>query len=94
MSRPLTVELSDLAYARLEENARATAQSPADLAGKVLEQRFAEDKTGTAAPDTQTARARYERHFGAVDLGHPTATDNESIDADLARAYGDSHEGG
>jgi hypothetical protein len=25
-------------------------------------------------------------------LGHPTGTDNEQIDADLAREYGDSHE--
>lgn len=27
------------------------------------------------------------RHFGAVNLGVATGADNESIDADLARAY-------
>lgn len=30
--------------------------------------------------------------FGSVDLGHPTGTDNESIDADLAREYAATHE--
>lgn len=31
--------------------------------------------------------------FGSVSLGHPTGSDNESIDADLAREYGSTHEG-
>ncbi len=30
--------------------------------------------------------------FGSVDLGYPTGADNESIDADLAREYADTHE--
>ncbi len=30
--------------------------------------------------------------FGSVSLGHPTGSDNESIDADLAREYGSTHE--
>jgi hypothetical protein len=30
--------------------------------------------------------------FGAVGLGQPTGADNESIDADLAREYGSTHE--
>lgn len=30
--------------------------------------------------------------FGSVSLGHPTGSDNESIDADLAREYGSMHE--
>ena len=33
------------------------------------------------------ARERFERHFGAVDLGYPTSADNEEIDADLEREY-------
>ncbi len=38
--------------------------------------------------------ARIMTHAGAVDLGRPTGADNESIDADLAREYGSSHEDG
>lgn len=30
--------------------------------------------------------------FGSVSLGYPTGTDNESIDADLAREYANTHE--
>ena len=30
--------------------------------------------------------------FGSVSLGYATGADNESIDADLARAYADNHE--
>jgi hypothetical protein len=100
MSHPLTVELSDAAYAALEFHARQTAQSPAELAAAALEQQFATaDGRGPAGrtptdAEQQAARERFERHFGAVNLGHPTGADNESIDADLARAYGDSHEDG
>jgi hypothetical protein len=36
--------------------------------------------------------ARLMRHAGAVNLGHPTGVDNESIDADLAWSLM-SHEG-
>jgi len=35
---------------------------------------------------------RLRRHFGAVNLGHPTGADNAQIDADLARAYADDHQ--
>jgi hypothetical protein len=42
--------------------------------------------------EQQAAWERLQRHFGAVSLGYPTGTDNESIDADLAREYGSPHE--
>ncbi len=44
--------------------------------------------------EKQAARERFESHFGAVNLGHATGVDNAGIDADLARAYADSHEEG
>ncbi|MDA1054599.1 MAG: hypothetical protein O3C40_29560 [Planctomycetota bacterium] len=40
---------------------------------------------------SRDARQRFERHFGAVDLGYSTGADNPAIDADLARAYADEH---
>jgi hypothetical protein len=96
MTRALTVELSESAYAALERGAQAAAQSPAELAAAALEQRFGSPdgprERGTTEAEKQAARLRFERHFGAVDLGHPTGTDNEAIDADLARAYADDHE--
>ena len=97
MSYILTVELSDRAYAVLEGHAQAAATTPAKLAVAALEQRFkAADKLrdpghSTIEADRHAARERFERHFGAVNLGVATGVDNEEIDADLARAYADDH---
>ena len=33
-----------------------------------------------------------ERHFGTLDSGDPDSANNEKIDADLAREYGDNHD--
>jgi len=41
--------------------------------------------------EAQTAGGIREM-FGSVSLGHPTGSDNDSIDADLAREYGSTHE--
>src|SRR5262245_4731974 len=97
MSHPLMVELSDTAYAALQRQAKAAAQSPAQLAAAALEQRFVtlDGIPGNKPPPTeaekQAARERFERHFGAVNLGHATEADNESIDADLGRTFDDRH---
>lgn len=42
--------------------------------------------------EQKAARERLQQHFGAVNLGYPTGTDNESIDTDLAREYDSTHE--
>ena len=100
MSHPLMVELSDAAYAALQLRAHDAAQSLATTAAAALEQHFgAPDGVGVnRCPATEAekkaARERFERHFGEVNLGHATGADNEGIDADLARAYADSHEEG
>jgi len=43
--------------------------------------------------EDQAAWERLLRHFGAVNSGDPHSADNERIDADLAREYGNIHEG-
>jgi hypothetical protein len=100
MTHPLTIELSDAAFAALERRAQKAAQSPAAAAAAALEQCLgaADGSLAGSRPTTEAekkaARERFEGHFGEVNLGRPTGADNESIDADLARAYADSHEGG
>jgi hypothetical protein len=42
---------------------------------------------GTASRDSSL-----RRHFGSVHSGNSRSADNERIDADLARAYADSHD--
>ena len=94
MSQTLIVELSSRAYATLEDEADKTGLSLAELAAQSIEQRFGTETPSAAqeAATGQNGRKRFERHFGEVDLGRPTGADNTSIDADLARAYADTHE--
>ncbi len=83
MSR--TLELPESVYEALVEEARASGLAPADWIASKLS-RGSED----AGPSTELERLL--RHAGSIDLGRPTGTDNEGIDADLAREYSDSHE--
>jgi predicted transcriptional regulator len=93
MSHPVTVELSDEAYAALESRAHETAKSPAEIAAAALEQQFARNvKKKLTDDERRAAREQLRLHFGAVNLGRPTGSDNEGIDADLAREYGSTHE--
>jgi len=100
MSQPLLLELSDEVYAALRRQAETDCLSPAELAATLLARQFSVGKglTSTGKPLTeaekQSARQRFERHFGAVNLGHASGADNEGIDTDLAREYADKHEGG
>ena len=92
MGQSLTVELSDEVYAALRRQAKAAGTSLARVAAASLERQF--KGTGTLPTDAekQAARERFERHFGEVNLGHPTGAENESIDADLAREYSSAHQ--
>lgn len=79
MSRSVVLELPEEVCAEVERlsrsNGKATSQWLMDVVSESLPKRD----------------ERLRRHFGAVDLGKPTGIDNEGIDADLARAYGDTH---
>ena len=46
------------------------------------------------AEEIQHARTAFERHFGTFDSGDPNFSDNERIDADLAKEYGGNSERG
>ena len=78
----LSVELNDSTLATIEEQAKAVGISPAKLVRDLLEQQFSAPMTNE--PELLT---RFEDHFGAINLGYPLGSDNESIDNDLATAY-------
>lgn len=86
MSRP--IELPDDVYGALVEAARASGISPADwIAARVCRQAI------MSPPSAEARRAALEamrRHV--FSLGHATGLDNEQIDADLAREYGNTHQ--
>ena len=95
MSQTLTVKIEDQAYEAIRKQAEADGASPEQIASAALNQNFngkhkRVDTRSEAEKDA--ANERFESLFGSVDLGHPIGIDNEQIDADLAREYGDPHE--
>lgn len=86
MSRTLKLEFPDEVYESIEKAARQTGQTPEEWATARLRSAAPTEK------EWDEAKEQLSRHIGAVDLGYPTGADNESIDRDLAREYGDSHE--
>lgn len=63
-----------------------TTQERKQLAALILNE-LAEEKT-----DKQKRKGDIRKFFGMYKGGDPNGSDNEKIDADLARAYGDNHE--
>ncbi len=99
MSQILTLELDDEVYAAIERRARRRGTTAAGWLSKALQdpEGLLQSLRSPADADhaeLQAARERFERHFGEVDLGRPTGVENHRIDADLAKAYDDSHRDG
>jgi len=82
MSHKLILELSDDIFSAIHYQAAKIGISPVNLITDSLEKQFCLDrvwqnlKSGT---QKNSARGKFESHFGAVDLGYPTGADNEGI---------------
>lgn len=94
MSYQLTLELSDEVYADLQQKANAVGLSIAEWSVAILSNQNNEaSELLHSAIQQEEARQRFRSHAGTISLGYATGTDNESIDADLARAYTSEYEG-
>ena len=95
MTQILTVELNDQIFTAIQRQAEAIGVPPEHLAATLLEQQFGQVlKLLLPEAEKETARAKFERHFGTLNLGSETNLDNDSIDADLVREYASTHEEG
>ena len=95
MTYILTLELNAQIFTAIQRQAEAIGIPPERLVATLLEHRFGQVlKLLLPEAEQETARARFERHFGTLNLEHPTDLDNESIDADLVREYASTHEQG
>jgi hypothetical protein len=94
MSQQLTLELSDEVYADLQQKANAVGLSITEWIVAVLShQSNGISNVLHSVAQQEEARQRFRSHAGAISLGYATGIDNESIDADLARAYASEYEG-
>lgn len=93
MSQQLTLELSDEVYAALEQQASAVGVSVTEWIVASLSRRQFTPSAESLHTEAQkeAARSRFQSHAGAIRLGYATGADNESIDADLAKAYANDY---
>lgn len=87
------LELPDPIFAALREAARSSGTTPA---GWIAARLPAPPPTNGQPPepmlaDDEIARANARLRQHIVDLGVAVGCENEQIDADLARAYGNDH---
>lgn len=95
MTQSLKLELNDQIFTAIQQQAEAIGIPPEQLAAKLLEQQCGKIlKLSQSEAEKEAARAKFERHFGTLNLEHLNTLDNESIDADLVREYASTHEEG
>ncbi|MHC5611083.1 MAG: hypothetical protein ACYTXA_08695 [Nostoc sp.] len=94
MSQVLSLELSDEVYAALQQQAEVAGVSLAELVVTSIEQQYGSLRREKSQTETEkeAARQRFRSHAGSINLGYATGADNESIDADVVRAYSDTSE--
>ena len=85
-----SLELPESVYMDLVRAAEARGTTPAGWIQEHLPKNGAIGN-GSDASDEELAAADAALDDCLVSLGHAIGTDNEQIDADLAREYGDDH---
>jgi len=85
-------EIPDSIYEILQRIAPQMGKTTEEMAAEWQAQFTPKPRPQLTEAEWQAARERLQRHAGAASLGYPTGADNESIDADLAREYGSTHE--
>ena len=83
-----SLELPESVYSDLLRAAAASGTSPAAWIQEHLPKN---GERTDAVTDEELAAADAALDECLVSLGHPLGADNEQIDADLAREYGDDH---
>ena len=88
----LSYELPKVLVEVLEKMARENGHSFEDeLIDHLARTRL--KRRSLSSEETRKHMAALERYFGCWDSGDPNSSDNERIDADLAREYANDHEG-
>jgi hypothetical protein len=97
MSHDLTVSFPELTWRLLSQRAAATGMPAEEIVQNVVQQHLGHEprnvapKPGLGEDEARASWLRLERHFGAVSISDPTGLDNDALDADLAKEYGDTH---
>ncbi len=90
MMKSVTVQVADEVYDALEQTAAENGKPTEAVAQEWLTIHARRPRPQLQRAEGEAAGGRFERHFGAWDSGDSCSADNERIDADLARAYGEA----
>lgn len=92
MARIVKYEIADEIYQAIEAVAERTGISTEAALLQYLALHIRARRDRASNEEISSAQERFRQYIGSVSLGRATGADNESIDADLAREYGSSHE--
>lgn len=92
MQRNITIQLPPEIYQPLYEAAVREGRTVEEVAAEKLRQSISALRQPLDAAGARAAEERFNRWIGAFNSGNPHSADNEGIDADLARAYADTHD--
>jgi hypothetical protein len=88
MSQQLILEVSDDIYLSLQHQANAASLSVSELLIAQINKKYGVlSSANLTSTVKRAARQRLLNYAGVINLGYATGIDNESIDADLAKAY-------
>jgi hypothetical protein len=90
--KTLTFQVSDEVYEACQQIAAKSGRTDEEVMLEWLAKRAEKKRPKLTEEENRAAWQRLQQHMGAENLGYPTGADNESIDADLAREYGSTHE--
>ena len=90
--KTLTFQVSDEVYEACQQIATQYGRTEEEVVLEWLAKRTSKQRPKLTEEESRAAWERLQRHLGAENLGYATGADNESIDADLAREYGSTHE--
>jgi hypothetical protein len=86
MSQQLTLEISDEVYLKLQDQASVASLSVPEWLITMLNKQYANSKVLSNEVEIEASQCLLN-YAGAFSFGYATGADNESIDADLAKAY-------
>ena len=90
LSMTITIDIAPEKEKKLEERAKSNGQADvAEYIQKLIDRDLMRLPSSLSEAERAADDRRLEAHI--VSLGSPTGIDNESIESDLAREYGDDH---
>ena len=91
--KTITIELVDEVYEVLQQDAAKTGRPIEDLALEWRAKHRLKPRPKLTDEERRAARERLLRFSEGVNSGDPHSADNERVDRDIEREYGDTHEG-